>query len=40
LGATSTESRYTDTRNLFRWAWNDLVKIGGDASTAKKSGGN
>ena len=28
LGATSTESRYTDTRNLFRWAWNDLAKIG------------
>lgn len=25
LGATSTESRYADTRNLFRWAWNDLV---------------
>ncbi|MBW3597238.1 MAG: serine hydrolase [Planctomycetes bacterium] len=21
LGAASTESRYTDTRNLFRWAW-------------------
>jgi D-alanyl-D-alanine carboxypeptidase (penicillin-binding protein 5/6) len=28
LGATSTESRYTDTRNLYRWAWNDLVKNG------------
>ncbi len=25
LGATSTESRYTDTRNLYRWAWNNLV---------------
>ena len=28
LGATSTDSRYTDTRNLFRWAWKDLLKIG------------
>ena len=27
LGATSTESRYTDARNLFRWAWRDLLKI-------------
>jgi D-alanyl-D-alanine carboxypeptidase (penicillin-binding protein 5/6) len=27
LGATSTESRYTDTRNLYRWAWKDLLKI-------------
>ena len=30
LGATSTDSRYTDTRNLFRWAWKDLLKLGGD----------
>ena len=28
LGSTSTDSRYTDTRNLYRWAWKDLVKIG------------
>ena len=21
LGATSSDARYTDTRNLFRWAW-------------------
>jgi D-alanyl-D-alanine carboxypeptidase (penicillin-binding protein 5/6) len=28
LGATSTESRYTDTRNLYRWAWKDILKIG------------
>jgi len=27
LGATSTEARYTDTRNLFRWAWRDLLKL-------------
>ncbi len=25
LGAPSTESRYADTRNLYRWAWNNLV---------------
>jgi D-alanyl-D-alanine carboxypeptidase (penicillin-binding protein 5/6) len=30
LGATSTESRYTDTRNLFRWAWKDLLKVADD----------
>jgi D-alanyl-D-alanine carboxypeptidase (penicillin-binding protein 5/6) len=35
LGSTSTESRYADTRNLFRWAWKDLVKIGDGAKTAK-----
>jgi D-alanyl-D-alanine carboxypeptidase (penicillin-binding protein 5/6) len=21
LGSTSTDGRYTDSRNLFRWAW-------------------
>ncbi len=26
LGATSSDARYTDTRNLFRWAWNELAK--------------
>jgi D-alanyl-D-alanine carboxypeptidase (penicillin-binding protein 5/6) len=26
LGAPSTDARYADTRNLFRWAWNDLAK--------------
>jgi len=26
LGASSSDSRYTDTRNLFRWAWNELEK--------------
>ena len=25
LGATSTDARYTDTRNLYRWAWRDLI---------------
>lgn len=24
LGSTSGDARYTDTRNLFRWAWNQL----------------
>ncbi len=24
LGATSSDARYTDTRNLFRWAWRQL----------------
>ncbi len=24
LGATSTDARYVDTRNLFRWSWNRL----------------
>jgi D-alanyl-D-alanine carboxypeptidase (penicillin-binding protein 5/6) len=28
LGAPSTESRYADTRNLYRWAWKDLLKLG------------
>lgn len=32
LGSTSTESRYADTRNLFRWAWRNLVKPNGDAT--------
>jgi serine-type D-Ala-D-Ala carboxypeptidase (penicillin-binding protein 5/6) len=35
LGSTSTESRYADTRNLFRWGWKDLVKIGDGTKTAK-----
>jgi D-alanyl-D-alanine carboxypeptidase (penicillin-binding protein 5/6) len=35
LGSTSTESRYADTRNLYRWAWKDLVKIGDGTKTAK-----
>ncbi|HRX77612.1 MAG TPA: serine hydrolase [Pirellulaceae bacterium] len=26
LGAKSSPARYTDTRNLFRWAWNNLTK--------------
>lgn len=24
LGATSTDARYVDSRNLYRWAWNEL----------------
>jgi D-alanyl-D-alanine carboxypeptidase (penicillin-binding protein 5/6) len=34
LGSTSTDARYTDTRNLFRWAWKDLVKIGSNGQSA------
>ncbi len=26
LGATSSDARYTDSRNLYRWAWNQLDK--------------
>ncbi|MEX2093116.1 MAG: hypothetical protein WD971_10590, partial [Pirellulales bacterium] len=36
LGAPSTESRYVDTRNLYRWAWNNLVKIKADAGVSQK----
>jgi hypothetical protein len=32
LGSTSSDARYTDTRNLYRWAWRDLVKIDDDKS--------
>jgi serine-type D-Ala-D-Ala carboxypeptidase (penicillin-binding protein 5/6) len=35
LGSASTESRYADTRNLYRWAWKDLVKITDGTKTAK-----
>jgi D-alanyl-D-alanine carboxypeptidase (penicillin-binding protein 5/6) len=24
LGATSSDARYIDSRNLYRWAWNQL----------------
>jgi D-alanyl-D-alanine carboxypeptidase (penicillin-binding protein 5/6) len=42
LGSTSTESHYADARNLYRWAWTELVKSGdptsnADAQTAKES---
>jgi D-alanyl-D-alanine carboxypeptidase (penicillin-binding protein 5/6) len=30
LGSTSSDARYTDTRNLYRWAWRELVKLGDD----------
>ncbi|MCI0332274.1 MAG: serine hydrolase [Planctomycetes bacterium] len=36
LGSTSSDARYTDTRNLYRWAWNDLVQVGGNGKTASK----
>jgi D-alanyl-D-alanine carboxypeptidase (penicillin-binding protein 5/6) len=31
LGSTSTESRYADTRNLYRWAWKELLKMSDSA---------
>jgi D-alanyl-D-alanine carboxypeptidase (penicillin-binding protein 5/6) len=34
LGATSSDARYTDTRNLYRWAWNELVDAGSNAEEA------
>ena len=40
LGATSTESRYADTRNLFRWAWKDLLKTADDTDDAPEQVGN
>jgi len=35
LGSTSTDARYTDTRNLYRWAWRELVTLGGGDKSAK-----
>jgi D-alanyl-D-alanine carboxypeptidase (penicillin-binding protein 5/6) len=41
LGAPSTEGRYADSKNLYRWAWKDLVKLSDDGSkTAKAAAGN
>ncbi|MCC7475531.1 MAG: serine hydrolase [Pirellulales bacterium] len=30
LGSTSGDGRYTDSRNLYRWAWRDLLKLHDD----------
>jgi D-alanyl-D-alanine carboxypeptidase (penicillin-binding protein 5/6) len=38
LGATSSDSRYTDTRNLFRWAWKELVKVDDEPSKSEQAG--
>lgn len=35
LGSTSSSARYTDTRNLYRWAWNQLVKTESPAATGR-----
>lgn len=35
LGSTSSDARYTDTRNLYRWAWRELVKVDGDDKSAE-----
>jgi D-alanyl-D-alanine carboxypeptidase (penicillin-binding protein 5/6) len=32
LGSTSGDARYTDSRNLYRWAWKDLLKADGGQS--------
>jgi D-alanyl-D-alanine carboxypeptidase (penicillin-binding protein 5/6) len=41
LGSTSSDARYTDTRNLYRWAWRELVKLGDkDKSTESVSKAN
>lgn len=40
LGSTSSDARYSDTRNLYRWAWRDLVKLGNGQSTKSVSKAN
>jgi D-alanyl-D-alanine carboxypeptidase (penicillin-binding protein 5/6) len=40
LGSTSSDSRYTDTRNLFRWAWKNLVKIDHHNESESEQAGN
>jgi D-alanyl-D-alanine carboxypeptidase (penicillin-binding protein 5/6) len=37
LGAPSTEGRYADSRNLYRWAWKNLMKIEGDGAKTATS---
>jgi D-alanyl-D-alanine carboxypeptidase (penicillin-binding protein 5/6) len=37
LGSTSTEGRYADSRNLYRWAWKDLVKVGENGTKTAKA---
>jgi serine-type D-Ala-D-Ala carboxypeptidase (penicillin-binding protein 5/6) len=32
LGSTSGDARYTDSRNLYRWAWKDLLKQQSDGA--------
>jgi len=36
LGAPSTEGRYVDSRNLYRWAWKELLRI--DRAGTKTAG--
>lgn len=39
LGSTSSDARYSDSRNLYRWAWNNIVKTSGSGTnTAANSG--
>jgi serine-type D-Ala-D-Ala carboxypeptidase (penicillin-binding protein 5/6) len=37
LGSTSGDSRYIDSRNLYRWAWKDLLKMEGESTKTAKS---
>jgi len=37
LGSTSGDARYIDSRNLYRWAWKELLKIPGDGSKTADS---
>jgi D-alanyl-D-alanine carboxypeptidase (penicillin-binding protein 5/6) len=37
LGSTSGDARYSDSRNLYRWAWRDLVKIDDDSDADKST---
>jgi D-alanyl-D-alanine carboxypeptidase (penicillin-binding protein 5/6) len=40
LGSASTESRYADSKNLYRWAWRDLVKLGPESQKSAGQAGN
>jgi D-alanyl-D-alanine carboxypeptidase (penicillin-binding protein 5/6) len=40
LGSTSSDARYTDSRNLYRWAWNDVLKLNGDGAKTAANNGN
>ncbi|MBX3432108.1 MAG: membrane dipeptidase [Pirellulales bacterium] len=37
LGAESSESRYADSRNLYRWAWNQLLGLSPQAAATPRT---
>jgi len=37
LGAPSTEGRYADSKNLYRWAWTNLLKMSPDNTKTASS---